>query len=266
MITTDYHIHTSFSSDSDAPMEKMVLSAIEKGLKEIAFTDHVDFDDRYALIDYNQYIITFNKLKEKYSDKIKLIYGVEVGLGENVTEKVNNFTKQFPFDFIIGSSHAVKGYDLYLDQKEFFGDKTKKEAYTIYFEETLKNVNITDDFCVYGHIDFVNRYGLYDDNSLSYLDYSDYIDEILKSIIEKGKGIEINTSGYRYNLNQTHPSFDFIKRYKQLGGEVITVGSDAHYTKDIAANFDVAYDMLDKAGFKYITLYKNLKPIFFNYK
>lgn len=262
MYLIDYHTHTSFSSDSQAPMEDMILSAIDKGLDEMAITDHVDFDDRYDYTDYNRYIPYFNELKEKYADKIKLCLGVEVGVDNYFKDKVNAFTKSFDFDFIIGSSHAVTGKDLYFDREDFFAGKTKQTAYNQYFSELLKNIELCEDFCVYGHLDFVSRYGIYEDNSLKYADYKDIIDEVLRTLINKGKGIEINTSGFRYGIADAYPQLDIVKRYKQLGGEIITVGSDSHFTRDVADHIGFAYDMLAEAGFKYITTFEKRKPVF----
>ncbi|MCD7776955.1 MAG: histidinol-phosphatase HisJ family protein [Clostridiales bacterium] len=263
MFREDYHLHTNASSDSDASPESMIERSIQLGLKEIALTDHVDFDDRYTYPDYNEYIPKFIELQEKYSKDIKIMLGVEVGLDNRVKDEVNEFTKSAPFDFIIGSSHSVAKYDLYFDQKEYFSlFKNKREAYSFYFTELIENIKTCKTFCVYGHMDFVNRYGTYEDNSLSYFDYSDLVDTALKLLIEKGKGIEINTSGFRYGLGQTHPSFDFVKRYKELGGEIITIGSDAHRPEDVGKNFDVAYDMLERVGFKYVTAFRYQKPVF----
>lgn len=262
MYLIDYHTHTNFSSDSDAPMEDMILSAIDKGIDEMAVTDHVDFDDRYDYTDYNVYIPYFNELKEKYADQIKLTLGVEVGLDNLVADKVNAFTKSFDFDFIIGSSHSVLTKDLYFDRKDFFDGKSKEEAYNIYFDEMLKNINTCHDFCVYGHMDFVSRYGTYRDNSLRYADYKEAIDKVLAALIEKGKGIEINTSGFRYGIANTYPDIEILKQYKKMGGEIVTVGSDAHFVKDVADHAGFAYDMLYEAGFEYITVFEKRKPVF----
>ncbi|MCD8090873.1 MAG: histidinol-phosphatase HisJ family protein [Clostridiales bacterium] len=263
MFFEDYHLHTNASSDSEAAAEDMIEKAIALGFREIALTDHVDFDDRYTYTDYNSYIPELIRLQEKYSDRIKIILGVEIGLDNKVKDDVNSFASSFPFDFIIGSSHSVAKYDLYYDREKFFSlFKDKKEAYGYYFSELIENIKTCGPFCVYGHMDFVNRYGTYDDNSLSYFDYSDLADMALKLLIEKGKGIEINTSGFRYGLGQTHPSIDFVKRYKELGGEIITVGSDAHRPEDIGKNFTVAYDMLKTVGFKYISAFRYQKPVF----
>lgn len=264
MFIADYHTHCSYSSDSEAPMECMIKKAIELGLKEIAFTDHLDYnypDIAFSfLINYNDYSKTFFELKEKYKNKIKILFGVEIGLQPNIKKQIDNFCSNMELDFIIASTHVVDRLDLY--NGDFFCNKTQTQAYTRYFEDVLNNINIHDNFNVYGHLDYINRYGNYTNKKLNYIDYNNIIDEILKALLAKNKGIEINTSGYRYNLNQTHPQLSILKRYKELGGEIITIGSDAHKTNDIASKFDVAYLMLKQVGFKYITLFDKQKPMF----
>lgn len=263
MFLADYHIHTNFSIDSEAPMEEMIKSAISKGMKEIAITDHADFDPKYyPMPDYTDYIPYFNQLKEKYKNDIKIALGVEIGLENQWADKINAFASKYNFDFIIGSSHATRTLDLYFDQKEYFKNKTKKEAYTIYFEEILKNINACPQFNVYGHFDFISRYGMYDDNSLEYKDYSDLIDSCLKNLIEKDKGIEVNTSGFRYGINCTYPTLTILKRYNELGGEIITAGSDSHKPKDTADHIDYAYSLIKEAGFKYVSVFRNQKAEF----
>lgn len=262
MYLIDYHIHTSFSADSEAPMEDVIKSAISKGLNEIAFTDHVDFDERYTHPDYNLYIPYLNDLKLKYKKDITIRLGLEVGLENTKANLVNRITSAFPFDFIIGSSHSVRCLDLYFDQQEYFSARTKQEAYNTYFDEMLLNINTCTDFCVYGHLNFISRYGMYDDNSLDYMEFAPAIDRVLKALIERGKGIEINTSGFRYGIDNCYPDIEILKRYKALGGEIITVGSDAHYAKDVADHISYAYNMLNTAGFKYITVFQGRKPNF----
>lgn len=262
MFRADYHTHSSFSVDSDAPMENMIISAISKGLDQLAFTDHIDFDSRYPFTDYNKYIPFIMDLKERYKDRIDIVFGVEIGLENQWADKINPFSKEFPFDFIIGSSHATQKLDLYFDQKEYFSNKTKEEAYSIYFDELYKNVLACDNFNVYGHLDFVSRYGMYDDNTLKYEDYSDLIDRALKALIERGRGIEVNTSGFRYGIDTTYPSLTILRRYRKLGGEIITCGSDSHTVGGVGAYIDYAYELVKAAGFKYISTFKNQKPEF----
>jgi len=266
MLIADYHTHSSFSEDSEEPMEKMIISAINLGLKEIAFTDHLDYD--YAdteftfLLDINAYAESFEKLKNKYKDKIKLLSGVEIGLQPHLKEKNINFSKSYNFDFIIASTHTTDRKDFY--NGDFFIGKTQKNAYLRYFEDVLENILIHRElnFNVYGHLDYINRYGNYDNKILNYMDFKNLIDEILKTLISCQKGIELNTSGFRYGLNQTHPQPEILKRYKELGGEILTVGSDAHKAADIFADFDKAYEIIKSAGFNYITLFEQQKPRF----
>ena len=263
MFYSDYHMHTNFSSDSKAPMEEMVKKSIEIGLKEIAITDHIDFDypdkDYPFLYDYQTYQNSINFLKEKYSDKINILTGVEIGLQPHIKRSIDNLLISNSYDFIIGSTHCT-------DKKElctslYFENKTKPQAYMQYFEDVLNSAKMYDCYNVYGHLDYIIRYGTYEDKSLDYNDYKEIIDEILITIIRKDKGIEINTSGFRYGLNCTHPKLYVVKRYKELGGKIITVGSDAHSPEYIASNFDSAYNILREVGFKYITIFKNQKPI-----
>lgn len=267
MFIADYHTHNSFSSDSTAPMEDMVKQAIKVGLKEMALTDHVDYDYPDEVfpftIDYNEYKKVFCELQQKYKSDIKLVLGVEVGLQPHLVQKIKDFCESVDFDFIIASSHVVDRLDLY--NGDFFKGKSKKEAYRRYFEDVFENIKLHNNFNVYGHLDYVNRYGDYKDKTLNYEDYKDIIDSILKLLIDKGKGIELNTSGYRYKLNCTHPQLPILKRYKELGGEIITVGSDAHDTKNIALHFKDSYELLEQAGFKYITLFEKQKPKFVKY-
>ena len=259
MIRQDYHMHTNYSIDSNAPMETMIQSAVKKGFTEIAFTDHIDFT--YGIsINYTEYINQLNKLKDKYKKQIKIVLGVEFGLSVNSAKESAEFVRKFPFDFVIGSSHDIMGSDLW--NKSFFRGKNKETAYTLYFEEIINNIKTQPNFCVYGHLDFIIRYAPYDDNSLHYRDYADYIDTIFKLLIENGKGIEINSSGFRYQLNTTHPRTEIIERYLELGGKIITVGSDAHSPEYVGAEFDYVETMLKELGVKRICQFREMKPVF----
>ena len=137
------------------------------------------------------------------------------------------------------------------------------DSYRAYFEEMLSYVRNYKDYDVYGHLDYIARYAPADaDRPFSYFDYSDLIDEILKAIISNHKGIECNTSGLRKPLNATNPSVDILKRYKELGGEIITVGSDAHFAEHVAADFDKAADILKACGFRYYNTFVHRQPVF----
>lgn len=262
MLLYDYHMHTSYSPDSNMLLDDLVKTAVSKGLKEICITDHVDNMDMksYTTPNYTKFSQELELVKNKYPEII-IKFGAEIGLTPILKKQAKEVFDNHDFDFVIGSSHECNKEFLYKGT-DFFDNRTKKEAFTLYFKEILDNVQSLDCYNVYGHLDYVYRYSHYEDNSLSYFDYKDIIDEILKTIIQKGKGIEINTSGFRYGLDNIHPSVDILKAYKSFGGEIITVGSDSHSVNHVYDGFDFAYNALKEANFDYITIFDKQKPSF----
>lgn len=264
MYKADYHTHTEFSFDSTEPMEDQVKKAISLGFNEMAITDHhegvVTYTDYILRTDLKDYIENFNIIKEKYRTQINIKLGAEIGYEPKGRGIIDQFTQDNPFDFIICSLHALEQEDLYFG--DYFSGKTKKESYTGYFEAIKDCLNEFQNFDVFGHLDFVCRYGNYPNHDLNYLEYKDIIEDILKTLITDGKGIELNTSGLRYGVGHMHPRFDIIKRYQELGGQIITIGSDAHTAKDIGADYDNARNLLKEAGFKYFTTFTNREPEF----
>ena len=260
----DYHVHSNFSGDSDMSMEAACEQAILLGLKEIAFTDHVDYDyptfDTAFMIDYDQYMIEFSKTKEKYKDRLKVVLGVELGIQPHVHEESKALLQKYDFDFVIASTHCVDRLELHVG--EFCHNKTREQAYIRYLEDVLHTITTFDNFNVYGHIDLIRRYGGYQDNCFHPGEFSDLLDQIMLTLIKKEKGLELNMSGYRYNLNSSMPPLHILKRFKELGGEMVTIGSDAHTPEFIAHHFDEAYEILQQLGFRYITTFEKMKPIF----
>lgn len=264
MFYADYHMHTTFSSDSDAPMKSMIEKAIQCQLKEIAITDHLDLQypstEFPFTLDTANYIKAIHAYQKEYQNQITIRLGVELGLWPSLSHEYAAFVQENPFDFVIGSIHCVDGLELY--GNEFFKGKTKEEAFGQYFDTVLWTAKNNDFFDVYGHIDYIDRYSRYDNNTIDYAYFQDIIDEILKTLIEKGKGIEINTSGYKYGLGHAHPAMPMLKRYRELGGEILTIGSDAHDPRYITNAFSESYRMAREAGFKSLTVFEKHKPTF----
>ena len=271
-VTADYHLHTSFSTDGKASPEEMIQGCIDKGLKTICITDHYDMDFPYYeelgenafTFDIDKYFRTLKELKEKYKRKIDINIGVEAGLQPHLGDYYNGMVHKYPFDFVIGSVHLVNGEDPYIGN--MFDIKKDEEVYRQTFEETLKSVKSVKDIDVLGHIDYIVRYGKTKNQFYSYDKYKDIIDEILKTLIYNGKGIEMNMAGFKYKLGYCHPHPDIISRYKELGGEIITVGSDGHAPDQVAYNYKEAGDILLNCGFKYYTVFKERKPVFVEIK
>ena len=259
----DCHIHSNFSGDSEMPAEAACEKAIALGLDGIAFTDHLDFGfpkfDISFMIDFEQYNSFMSKLKKTYENNLKVFMGIEVGIEPHNVEHTKTIVKRYEFDFVIASTHIIDRKDPYAG--EYYIGKTKEQSYQRYLEVILDTVTRYDDYDVVGHIGYIRRYGDYEDRSLRHVDYSELLDTILHKVISDGKGIEINTSGYR-SLGTPIPDFDIVKRYKELGGEILTVGSDAHYPEYIALNFKEVKERLKEIGFKYVTHFEKRKPVF----
>lgn len=266
MILADYHLHTSFSSDSESPMEEMIRHAVSLGLKTICFTEHHDIDypdnpDGFDfLLDLPSYKEELFKMKERYQDQIEINYGVELGLMPSTLDQCAAFVKDEPFDFIIGSTHIVDFMDPY--DAIYFETYPAHLGLAHYFEDILKNISSFEDYCVYGHIDYAARYIKDPSFEFHYKDYSDLLDAILKMIIENGKGIEVNTAGLKYGMNDPNPHHEIIKRYLELGGEIITIGSDGHCPEHMAYDFHKLPDFLSNLGIRYYTIFRNKKPEF----
>lgn len=260
----DVHMHCSFSGDSNANPNDMIQSAIQKNLAGICFTDHLDYDypdePNTFLLDIEAYRSKILELIQLYQNRFPIHLGIELGLQPHLAEKHASLLASYPFDFVIGSSHVVHGFDPYYPK--YYEGKTEQEAYYEYFSSIKENIQAFHNFDVYGHIDYVVRYGPNRNADYTYAKYADIIDEILKLLIRNGKGIELNTGGFKYGLGHPNPTEDIIRRYHELGGEIITIGSDAHKPEHIAYDFDKVPSILAQCGFSYYTVFKNRKPLF----
>lgn len=268
MIRSDFHTHSDFSGDSKSPMEDMIKGAISKGLERICFTEHNDPDFTYIIpeetgmfdLDTEAYLNKAQFLKQKYASDISILHGVELGIQEHLAESLNTYIAKYPFDFVIGSSHLCDRMDPY--DKSFFENRSSKEAFRAYFESIDRNIRVFDNFDVYGHLDYVVRYAPDTNKSYYFKDYQDIFESIFKQLIFKGKGIEVNSGGYRRGLGVTNPTPEIIRFYKECGGEIITVASDAHTPTDLACHFVEIESILTNAGFHYYTVFSQRKPEF----
>lgn len=264
MIKSDFHVHTNFSSDSQSPMEDMVKQAITLGLERVCFTDHMDLDfpkqyEQRFVFDADKYCEKIDELRSKYP-QIKILKGMECGMQTGLSKRYEELIASHDFDFIINSCHVLFDIDPY--GPDFWENRTDKESLTAYFEQTLVNITELQNFDVCGHIDYIVRYSHGKEAGFNPLDYQDILDEILKTAIHSGKGIEANTSGYKYGLDTPHPRIEILKRYKELGGEILTIGSDGHQPIHMAYDFARVEELLKQVGFRYYTVFEKRKPIF----
>lgn len=269
MIIGDYHVHSDFSGDSKASMESMIERAIELGLKKICFTDHMDYDyphkgDISFVFDPKPYVQKLQLMKEQYQNRIEVLTGIELGLQPQAEEAIQKLMKEYTFDFVIGSTHVVDYVDPYFP--EYWEHRTKEDGIRDYFRTIIDNCKrFHEYFLVYGHLDYIIRYVPTADEKKAdyfYEEYQELLDEALRTILEYQKGIEVNTAGLKYGLGYAHPKAAVLKRYLELGGELITIGSDAHKPEHLCYDFQLMPDYLRNLGFKYYSTFRNGKPIY----
>ncbi len=261
-VRADFHLHSSHSGDSQTPMEQMIERGISLGLTDLCFTEHMDLDypeteggsGNIFLLNTDSYLYDLIRHKEAYADRIRLHFGVELGLQPQISGKNSQYVHGCDFDFVIGSSHLVNGRDPYY--ASFYEGRTEEAAYREYFESILANLKKFTNFDVYGHLDYVVRYGPHKNRDYSYEKYRDVIDEILQTLIDNEKGIELNTGGFIGGLGAPNPCLEIVKRYRELGGEIITVGSDAHSPEWVGTHFDLACELLKDCGFRYYCIFE----------
>lgn len=257
----DYHLHSTYSQDGHLTINEICEIQIKKGFKEIAFTDHVDYKfagDRDFVLDYKNYSKDIARAKETYSGVLEIIKGLEIGLQPNTIQQNIDFVTNHQFDFVIASVHFVNGLNLF--NGDFCRNRRRKDAYREYLTYLADVVESFPCFNVLGHLDGVRRYPGFEDRLISTEEFPELLDRILIQLINTGRGIEVNSSGFRFQVDDTLPSLNVVKRYRELGGEIITVGSDAHKENACGTKIAEACRVIKAGGFDHISLFRDGKP------
>ncbi len=256
----DYHTHTAFSDDCDIAMEEMILQAIQCGVKELAITDHYDpgyEDPEFPFcLDFDRYYESLLEMSQKYEDAISIIKGMEIGIMDSELEECSRAVTQYPYDFIIGSFHCLEKKDLYRYDFSQVDRPAVLERFYTYVNKCLKAYK---DYDVVGHFTIIDRYI---GEVFDYRPYMDIIEDTLKTIIYDGKGLEINTSSFKYKMDIWLPRKEILQLYRQLGGEILTFGSDSHDTHHFMDHFAEAQELAKSSGFSYQCTFRNRKPEF----
>ena len=267
MIICDSHTHSSFSFDAEVPMEDMVKGAVKKNINVITFTDHCDaigiYDEKKfeSVLEEEipKSVAESKRLKEVYSDKIKVLTGIELGEPTHSPEKTKVALGLGDHDFILASTHEVRGReDFYFLE---YNENNIDTLLTEYFNEQLEVVK-WNGFDSLAHFDYPARYiAERTDIKLDYSKYNNVIDEILSTLIKNNKALEINTSTISKPLSRPMPDKNILKRYKELGGYLITLGSDAHTVEALSQDFDKAFKIIKELGFTSYYYYEKHNPI-----
>ncbi|WP_446899408.1 histidinol phosphate phosphatase [Clostridium sp. LBM24168] len=248
----DTHVHTKFSTDSSMKIEDALNSAKNNELCLI-LTEHMDIGyPKKGEFSFN--VEDYFKAYSDFRDDTMLL-GVEIGMKEDCVEESRLIALENPFDYVIGSIHLLDNIDLYYD--DFYKGKSKNEAYGKYLKDMFLNLKRFDFIDSLAHIDYICRYAVYADKELYYEEFSDILDEILKLIIQRGKCIELNTRRLS-NKSSFKSLCQIYRRYSELGGKYITIGSDAHMPGDIGNNFKEAVQISEDYNLK-IVYFKDRK-------
>lgn len=249
----DTHLHTEVSTDSEMTIDEVIETSKNNNLG-IIITEHMDLglkNENKFCFDVPSYFEKYNKYRNN-----KLLLGIELGMEEDLIVEGKEVVCSGNFDYVIGSIHLINKMDLYFE--EFYKDKSKDEAFHIYFDNMKYNLQKYDFIDSLGHIDYISRYARYKDPEISYNIFKEDINEVLKILAEKEKSIEINTR----RLSDKKVVENLVKIYKrfyELGGKTVTLGSDSHTAKDIGSRLSLAKEMADYCNLK-VVYYKNRKP------
>lgn len=270
----DYHVHTEFSDDSVYPLLDVVRDAAGMGLEEICLTDHVDYGikvdwdsgqeiryrngEPYANVDYPRYVSQIEEARRLYGDRIRVKLGLEFGMQVHTIPQYEALFRRYPFDFIILSVHQVEDKEFWT--QDFQRSKTQEEYNLRYYEELLSLVRQYKNYSVLGHVDLITRYdqaGIYPFEKVRPI-----LTDIFRQVISDGKGIELNTSYHRYGLKDTSPARAILELYRELGGRILTIGSDSHKPEQLGAYIPEGRALLKELGFREFCTYEKMEPLF----
>lgn len=260
MYLYDYHMHSQNSSDGKNSVTDMCIKAISAGLKEIAVTDHfepIGGNEKYPYYMPGSYFFDIMKAKTIFSGRLEIKCGVELGQPHMYPEYSLKLIESHPYDYVLASVHRTR------DNEDFGMVVYNQENISGYCEKYLEELRLLarwNKFDCVGHLDLVKRYASKYGVKVKLVDYDDKLEEILRILIRNGKGIEVNTSGLRQHAGESLPGFDIIRMYRQLGGEIITVGSDAHRAADVGKGIKDTIETIKHAGFDFMTVYTKRQP------
>jgi len=253
----DSHMHTAFSHDSHVLLELYAAQAAEFGIAEIAITDHVDFlpaSPGFNYFDYHVRRKVIADAGERWAGKVRIRHGVEITYESRFEDRIREYLDRHPFDYAIGSVHAAKDSPYARANLEaFVRGRTVGEAVAPYFAEVERAIR-SDLFDTLGHLDQCKRWLVPWFPVEAFGSIPEAYEPLLRALVETGTTLEINASGLRYPERETYPAAWVVERFRQLGGERVTVGSDAHLPQSFAFGIEQAAEIAAAAGFDRLSL------------
>lgn len=267
----DNHNHSQFSFDGQkTTVEASALAAKEKGLGGICFSDHCDFYVPPMKADFENLVPEYFNIAEQQTEidrvqaiageSFKILKGIEIGMYDECREQIRRTMKENSFDQVIASVHYIEQTDPFYGG--FYDGKTWKEAYGKYLETIYREMTWLRDFDIMGHYDYIARYAPYPEATIRYRDFSDIFDSMFRYLIEEGKALEINTKSYmKYNGRDVTLDNDILQRYREMGGEIISLGSDSHDAVRPGDRFGHFALLLKSLGFRWAAHYEQRRLI-----
>ncbi|MGL5675541.1 MAG: histidinol-phosphatase HisJ family protein [Cellulosilyticaceae bacterium] len=242
----DCHLHTAYSADSKMAIDEVVAQCQHLGIGCI-LTEHMDMDFPGDLVfecDVPAYFKAYAPLRSE-----KLLLGIEIGMQPSVVKENQELISTYPFDFVLVSTHVVDGVDLC--NEAYYKGRTKEEAFGRYLDVMYENIQQLEDFDAMSHMDYISRYCPYEDAEITYEVFQGGIDQVLENLVAKGKVLEVNTK--RFRLPGVKANYEkILRRYKELGGQAVTLGSDAHESMYIGSHFAEAKVLCDRLGLEVV--------------
>ena len=272
----DYHVHCMFSDDSWYAPDEVAEDAWRMNLDEICFTDHVDYGikpdwadaltakvmggQRLLNVDYEAYFPCIAELRERYAGRLAIKSGLEFGVQTHTIPQFDSLWEAYAdeFDFILLSIHQVG--DLEFWTGEFQEGRTQQEYNRAYYEELFEVATTFTHWSVLAHLDLIKRYD--PAGILGFPANRDLVAATLEHVIAQGKGIELNTSSIRYGLTDSQPAAEVLRLYRDLGGTVITLGSDSHTPEHLGAYLRHYQHYLASLGFEGFHTFDKMVPTF----
>ncbi len=261
----DYHHHSECSVDSTTLMADVCRAAIARGVTEVAFTEHMDFipeERNTGYFDYDRYMREIDRARAEFAGRVAVLAGVEIDYCPDLEDEIARWLTGKEFDFVVGSVHYVRGEGNISEPRalDFFRGRTVEEAYSVYFDLVLRSAR-TGLWDSLGHIDLIKRYGVDHYGPFSPELFQPQIDAILRTVIETGMALEINTSGRWQSPEDFYPTRDIIARYRGLGGSRLTVGSDSHSDSHVGLGIADAYGMVRELGFHTVEQFRKRRSL-----
>jgi histidinol-phosphatase (PHP family) len=263
----DLHVHSTCSPDGRSSIADYARRAAEKGLIEVGFCEHADFDPRdrsYGYLDPLRYDAEIAEARAGELG-VRLRQGVEITYQSSLEAEMGDWLAGHSWDMVVSSVHLVDYVDGWAIISEphanegYFASHSERETYSPYFEELLRAARsgLGD---VLGHFDLVKRYGTAAYGRFEPVAFEDEVRSVLRAVVEAGMGLEVNTSGMRQRPGEAYPGLEILRWYREMGGEVLTAGSDAHHVDDLGAGVGEALDLARAAGFRAVTTFEARKP------